>query len=142
MSTEAEIIAEIEELGRLTEEQEDILYNIALRQEELGRQPTILLREKVDGSPIYQPMIDREVLTYQLYNHGGAGSHEVVNLIVTLKGMRYVILHSDELSLAQEGRSCGQLPRLTRAVPYTFGETSWKSQISYASPMMRCRRWS
>ena len=37
MSTEAEIIAEIEELGRLTEEQEDILYNIALRQEELGR---------------------------------------------------------------------------------------------------------
>lgn len=40
MSTEAEIIAEIEELGRLTEEQEDILYNIALRQEELGRQPT------------------------------------------------------------------------------------------------------
>lgn len=103
MSTEAEIIAEIEELGRLTEEQEDILYNIALRQEELGRQPTIMLREKVDGDPIYQPMIDREVLTYQLYNHGGAGSHEVVNLIVTLKGMRYVILHSDELSRA--GRS-------------------------------------
>ena len=42
MSTEAEIIGEIEELGRLTEEQEDILYNIALRQEELGRQPTIM----------------------------------------------------------------------------------------------------
>lgn len=126
----------------MTEEQEDILYNIALRQEELGRQPTILLREKVDGSPIYQPMIDREVLTYQLYNHGGAGSHEVVNLIVTLKGMRYVILHSDEPFLPQEGRPCGQLPRLTRAVPYTFGETSWKSQISYASPMMRCRRGS
>ena len=102
MSTEAEIIAEIEELGRLTEEQEDILYNIALRQEELGRQPTIMLREKVDGSPIYQPMIDREVLTYQLYNHGGACSHEVVNLIVTLKGMRYVILHSDELSLRRK----------------------------------------
>ena len=102
MSTEAEIIAEIEELGRLTEEQEDILYNIALRQEELGRQPTIMLREKVDDSPIYQPMIDREVLTYQLYNPGGAGSHEVVNLIVTLKGMRYVILHSDELSLRRK----------------------------------------
>lgn len=99
MATEKEILEEIEELGRLTEEQEDILYNIALRQEELGRQPTIILREEVDGSPIYQPMIDREILTYQLYNHGGEGSREVVNLIVTLKGMRYVILHSDELSL-------------------------------------------
>lgn len=51
MSTEAEIIAEIEELGRLTEEQEDILYNIALRQEELGRQPTILRARRWTALP-------------------------------------------------------------------------------------------
>ena len=36
-------LAEIEELGRLTPEQEDILYNITLKQDELGRQSTNLL---------------------------------------------------------------------------------------------------
>ena len=47
MATEDEIRAEIEELGRLTPEQEDILYNITLKQDELGRQSTNLLLEKV-----------------------------------------------------------------------------------------------
>ena len=59
MATEDEIRAEIEELGRLTPEQEDILYNITLKQDELGRQSTNLLLEKVVDSPVYQPMIDR-----------------------------------------------------------------------------------
>ena len=40
MATEEEIRAEVEELGRMTPEQEVLLYNIALRQEELGREPT------------------------------------------------------------------------------------------------------
>ena len=43
MATEAEILAEVEELGRMTPEQEVLLYNIALRQEELGREPTHML---------------------------------------------------------------------------------------------------
>ena len=66
MATEDEIRAEIEELGRLTPEQEDILYNITLKQDELGRQSTNLLLEKVVDSPVYQPMIDREYLTYDV----------------------------------------------------------------------------
>lgn len=96
--TEADVKAEIEELGRLTEEQEDILYNISLRQEELGRQPTNVLLEKVIDSPVYKPMFEREFLTYDVYNHGGEGSHVVCNLIVTLKGMRYCILFGEEIN--------------------------------------------
>lgn len=96
MATEAEIMAEIDELGRLTPEQEDILYNISLKQDELGRQSTNLLLSKVIDSPIYQPMIDREMLTYEVFNHGT--KHEVASLYVTLKGLRYCIMFADELS--------------------------------------------
>ena len=43
MATEEEILAEVEKLGRLAPEQEDILYNISLKQDELGRQATNML---------------------------------------------------------------------------------------------------
>ena len=93
MATEEEIRAE----GRLTEEQENILYNIALRQDELGREPTNVLLSKIENNPVYQGMIDRELLTYQVYNHGGEGAPVVASLIVTLKGMRYCIAYGDEI---------------------------------------------
>lgn len=93
MATEEEIKAE----PRLSDEQETILYNIALRQDELGRVQTNMLLSKVEGDPIYQEMIDRELLTYQLYDFGGPDAPKVVNLIVTLKGMRYCIIYADEI---------------------------------------------
>lgn len=96
MATEAEILAEIEEIGRMTEEQENILYNICLKQEELGRESTNMMLDKVIDSPIYQPMIDREMLTYEVFNHGA--KHEVASLYATLKGLRYCIMFADELS--------------------------------------------
>ena len=96
MATEAEIRAEVAELGRLTEEQENILYNITLKQDELGRESTNLLLEKVKDDPVYQPMIDREYLTYDVFNHGS--KHEIACLYVTLKGMRYCIMFADEIS--------------------------------------------
>lgn len=96
MATEADIRAEIEELGRLTEEQENILYNITLKQDEWGRQSTNMLLSKVEGSDLYQPMIDREYLTYEVFNHGS--KHEIASLYVTLKGIRYCIMFKDELS--------------------------------------------
>ena len=92
MMNEEEIRAEVEELGRLTEAQEDILYNIALKQDELGREATNMLLEKVVDSEIYQPMIDREMLTYEVFNKGG--KHEIACLYVTLKG----IMFGDEIS--------------------------------------------
>lgn len=105
MATEAEIRAEIEELGRLTEEQEDILYNISLKQDELGRQATNLLLSKVVDNPVYQPMIDREYLTYEVFNHGG--KNPIACLYVTLKGIRYCIMHADELSLRRKLNPAG-----------------------------------
>ena len=98
MATEQEILAEVEELGRMTPEQEDILYAISLRQDELGRQQTNKFYKDVVGSPIYQPLIDRELLTFETYNHGATNDHAVVNLIVTLKGTRYCIMFSDEIN--------------------------------------------
>lgn len=119
MATEAEILAEIDELGRLTEEQENILYNISLKQEELGRQSTNLMLDKVLGSDIYQPLIDREMLTYEVFNHGT--KHEVASLYVTLKGLRYCIMFADELSPRRQLNPAGAPWETTEANRKKFG---------------------
>ncbi len=105
----SQIKAEVEEMGRLTDQQEDVLYNICLRQQELGRVQTNELLSKVEGSDLYQPMIDRQYLTIDTYNHGGAGKHVVVNLIVTLKGERYCIMFGDEISQRRRFDVAGNL---------------------------------
>ena len=97
MATEAEIMAEIEELGRLSDDQEVLLYNVSLRQEELGREPTNMLLEKMQANADIQALIEREYMTYQLYDHGGENAPKVVNLIVSLKGIRYCIMFGDEI---------------------------------------------
>ena len=109
MATSEEIRAEVSELGRLTQDQEQILYSISLRQEELGRQPTIMMRDKLDEDSVYQGLIDCEMLTYQLYDHGGEGAPQVVNLIVTLKGMRYCIEYGDEIYAQRKFDAAGNV---------------------------------
>lgn len=96
MATEEEIQKEVERWGRLTPEQEDILYNISLKQDELGRESTNVLLSRLEGNPLYEGMIEREYLTYDIFNHGG--KHEIACLYVTLKGLRYCVMFSDELS--------------------------------------------
>ena len=105
MATNEEIAAEIEELGRLSEEQELVLYNIALKQDELGREATNMLLEKLEGNPLYEPMIEREYLTYDVFNHGT--KHEVASLYVTLKGMRYCIMFSNEIAKRRKMNPAG-----------------------------------
>ena len=95
---EEKVLKDVEENGRFTKEQDLILYNITLRQEELGRESTNMLLSKVKDSPVYQPMIDREYLTYEVFNYGTDGSHAIVSLYVTLKGLRYCILFGDEIA--------------------------------------------
>lgn len=91
--------AEIAELGRMTPDQEVVLYNIALRQDELGRQQTNVLLSNIIDDPIYQPLIDRELLTYEVFNHAKrANAHAIASLYVTLKGMRYCIMFADEIA--------------------------------------------
>ncbi len=96
MATEEEIQSEVERWGRLTPEQEDILYNISLKQDELGRESTNLLLSRLEENPLYESMIEREYLTYDVFNHGG--KHEIACLYVTLKGLRYCMMFADELS--------------------------------------------
>lgn len=105
MVTKEEIVAEVEKMGRLTPKQEDILYNISLKQDELGREPSNILLSQVEGSEIYQPMIDREFLTYDVFNHGGR--HAVACLYVTLKGLKYCIVYGDELSQRRKTNPAG-----------------------------------
>ena len=107
MATEEEIRAEVEELGRMTPDQEVLLYNIALRQEELGREPTNMLLEKMEANSDIQALLERELLTYQLYDHGGEGAYKVVNLIVTLKGVRYCIIYGDEIAEMRKINAAG-----------------------------------
>ena len=97
-ATEEAIRAEIEEMGRLTPEQEDILYNISLKQDELGRESTNLLMEKVEGQPPLRAHDRARVpRTYDVFNHGG--KHDEACRDVTLKGLRYcIMLSADELS--------------------------------------------
>ena len=47
MATEEEILAEVEQLGRLSQRAEDVMYNITLRQDELGREPSNMLLSKL-----------------------------------------------------------------------------------------------
>lgn len=103
--SENEILAEVEQYGRLTEEQEDILYNIALKQDELGRESVNMLLSRLQGNPVYETMIEREYLTYDIFNHGSR--HEVACLYVTLKGLRYCITFSDELSARRKLNPAG-----------------------------------
>lgn len=104
MATEEEIKAE----PRLSDEQEIILYNITLRQDELGRVQTNMLYSKIKDDPIYKEMIDREFLTYQLYDFGAEDAPKVVNLIVTLKGMRYCIMYADEIEPKLRWNAAGE----------------------------------
>ncbi len=95
---EEAILKEVEELGRLTKEQEDVLYTIALRQDELGRQPTNMMECKLKENEAYQALIEREYLTYEVFSNAINPDHNIVSLYVTLKGMRYCIVFADELS--------------------------------------------
>ncbi len=104
MATEEEIRAE----GRLSDEQEVILYNISLRQDELGREPTNVLLSKIENNPVYQEMFDRELLTYQVYDHGGSNAPVVASLIVTLKGLRYCIMYADEIEPKRRWDAAGR----------------------------------
>lgn len=93
MATNEEILAE----GRISPEQELMLYNIVLRQDELGREPTNVLWDKVKDDPKYKELFDRELLTAQIYDYGKKGVPVVASLYATLKGTRYCIVYGNEI---------------------------------------------
>lgn len=104
-----DIAADVEANGRMSEKQEDILFTLALKQDELGRQSTNILFSKIKNDPMYQEMFKREYLTYQLFNYGGDGSHAICSLYVTLKGQRYAIMFGDEIDERREVDCAGRV---------------------------------
>lgn len=93
MSTDEEILQE----GRMTEGQDLVLYNLALRQDEYGRQATNMMLSKVEADPDYQEMLARELITLKVNKYGNPGAPKVAQVVVTSKGMRYCVLHSGEI---------------------------------------------
>ena len=79
---------------RLGEKQDIILYRISIRQDEQGRQSHLVPIAKVTEDPIYKELIDLEYLTYEVF---GEGDRAIANLIVTLKGQRYLYTWLDEV---------------------------------------------
>ena len=93
MTTDEQILSE----GRLAESQELVLYNLALRQDEYGRQATNMLLSKIEADAGYQAMLARELITLKVNKYGNAGGSAIAQVIVTSKGLRYCVLHSEEI---------------------------------------------
>lgn len=93
MTHDEEIMSE----GRLTEDQELILYNLALRQDEYGRQATNMLLSKIESDEGYQAMLARELITLKVNKYGRPGGNTIAQVIVTSKGLRYCVLYSEEI---------------------------------------------
>ena len=107
MSSDEEIL----QGDRLTEAQDLVLYNLALRQDEYGRQATNMMLSKIEADSDYQAMIAREFITLKVNKYGNPGAPKVAQVIVTSKGMRYCVLHSDEIEPLRPHDVAGRLRR-------------------------------
>ena len=105
MAIDEEILSE----GRLTEKQDLVLYNLALRQDEYGRQSTNMLLSKIEDDPDYQAMLARELITLKVNKYGNPGAPTVAQVIVTSKGLRYCVLHSEEIEPLRPHDVAGRL---------------------------------
>lgn len=107
MATDEEILGE----GRLTEAQDLVLYNLALRQDEYGRQATNMMLSKIEGDPDYQAMLARELITLKVSKYGNPNAPTVAQVIVTSKGLRYCVLHAGEIEPLRPHDVAGRLRR-------------------------------
>jgi len=80
---------------QLSDKQKSILYRIAIRQDEQGRQPSNIMMKQLLASSLYTDLFDLEYLTYEKM---GEGEKAIAGLYVTLKGLRYCAENSQELS--------------------------------------------
>lgn len=79
----------------LTNEHKIVLYRIAIRQDEQGRQPTYLKAAQLEANDLYQDLLESQYLTYEQF---GEGEKAIASLMVTLKGLRYCTDNIDEIS--------------------------------------------
>lgn len=93
-----EVKAEIEQLGRLEEDQETVLYGIFLKQNEPVPRHTDVWKEEAQ-SPLYRTALERGYLSTDGYNHGE--NAKIVRLEATPKGEVYCLTLNDELLARQ-----------------------------------------
>lgn len=82
-------------MERLSEKHDIILYRISIRQDEQGRQSSMVRLKDTEENEVYRELIDLDYLTYEQYGEGKAA---IANLIVTLKGMRYCYEYLDDIA--------------------------------------------
>ena len=82
-------------MAELTEKQQLILYNLAIRQDEQGRETTHIMMSELETSDLYQDLFELEYLTYATF---GEGEKAIAQIIVTLKGERYCHENIETLS--------------------------------------------
>ncbi len=80
----------------LTDEQEIILYRMAIRQDEQGRQSNLMLETKLQESPVFRELLDEQYVVYRI--EGGSGKTAIARLIVSDKGMRYCYENLNRMS--------------------------------------------
>lgn len=96
MATEATAPSGGENESRLSGGQEDVLYKIALRQDDYGWEPTNMLLSDLRSNDMLMDMVGKGMLDYSVINP--RGKHEIVSLAATMKGIRYCAEHADEIS--------------------------------------------
>ena len=86
----------------LNDEQKRVLFKVLLRQNELGRDSSMLLMSalKERRGDLYDPLFESGFLTYEMF---GTGKNAIASLIVTPRGLRYCIDRYDELALLIDG---------------------------------------
>lgn len=116
--------SDILEEGRMPEEWDVLLYNIALRQDDMRTMSTDLLLSRIEEDPAYREMVDRGLITYKVFDHG---SKPIARLHVTLKGLRYCTLHAEEIEPLRAWEIDGR-PRQATAAPEGLGAGGTHSQ--------------
>ena len=82
-------------MAEISDWHKTLLYRIALRQDEQGRQSSLIRLRELEKHAVFQDLLDLEFLTYQLI---GEGDKAIARMIVTLKGERYCRDNIEELS--------------------------------------------
>jgi hypothetical protein len=82
-------------MQRLTDDHKKLLYRIAIRQDEQGRQPTYMQMAKLESHSVLQDLIELKLVSYDLM---GQGEKAIASLMVTLPGLRYCTDNINEVS--------------------------------------------
>ncbi|WP_139652529.1 hypothetical protein [Raoultibacter phocaeensis] len=89
MPNEENIQSDVE-TPRLTDKQENVLFNLAMRQDDYGWEPTNMLLHDLESNTMLMDMAEKGFIDYSVINPGG--TREIASLCATMKGIRHCAL--------------------------------------------------